>query len=172
MCHRPHCEGCAALPAAASALIGEATVAPPRREELASALERPGAEAALTAGAGLWRSGQQPDLAAAKGGAEETRWGSALQAGLQRAAPEIYRAICGEGSSSVWDWIVQRYQGSRTSPVRVDLWTFATTIDVTASILGAAGIDYEGQRFENYTDGDGNLPTNVTFYMSGFDLVS
>ena len=27
------------------------------------------------------------------------------------------------------DWIVQRYQGSRTSPVWTDLWTFATSID-------------------------------------------
>ncbi|CAK0869773.1 unnamed protein product [Prorocentrum cordatum] len=68
-------------------------------------------------------------LAAAYRGSEETRWGSSLPADLQCAAPGIDRDIRGVGSTSVRDWIAQRCQSSRGSPVWVDLWTLATSVD-------------------------------------------
>ena len=109
--------------------VGETTVTAPREAEVLGALDRLAAQSAMTCGSGPWAGGAVQDMAAAKGGSEETRWGSSLPADLQRAAPEIYRNIRGEGSTSVRDWIAQRYQGSRSSPVWVDLWTLATSVD-------------------------------------------
>ncbi|CAK0845232.1 unnamed protein product, partial [Prorocentrum cordatum] len=104
--------------------VGEQTVTAPRHEELGAALDRLASEAALTAGAGIWQSTPSQGLAAAAGGSEETRWGSSLPADLQRAAPEIYRGR-------------RRYQGSRTSPVWVDLWTLATSVDLRLRDCGS-----------------------------------
>ncbi|CAK0843894.1 unnamed protein product [Prorocentrum cordatum] len=109
--------------------VGEQTMTAPRKEEMAAALEPLAAQAALSTAGGPWSGGAVPSLAAAQGGAEETRWGPSLPADLQRAGPEINRAIRGEGSTSVPDWIAQRCQGSRSSPEWVDLWTLATSID-------------------------------------------
>ena len=109
--------------------VGPGTATAPRETELCAALERLGSQAALSIGGGPWAGGAVQDMAASRGGAAETRWGSSLPADLQRAGPEIYRAIRGEGSTSVRDWIAQRYLGSRSSPVWIDLWTLATSID-------------------------------------------
>jgi len=43
---------------------------------------------------------------------------------------------------------------------------FATTIDVTASILAASGVDW-AQQEQSYSSADG---TDVSFFMSGLDL--
>ena len=51
----------------------------------------------------------------------DVRWGVGLPADFQRAGAEIYRSMRTEGSTSVRDWLNQRYQASRTSPVWTDL---------------------------------------------------
>ncbi|CAK0823433.1 unnamed protein product [Prorocentrum cordatum] len=106
------------------------TTAAPREAELIGALDRLSSQAALTVGSGRWAQGASPDLSASRGGSEETRWGSSLPADLQRAAPEIYWMMRGEGSSGARDWIAQRCRGSRSNPVQwVDLWTLSTITD-------------------------------------------
>ena len=58
---------------------------------------------------------------------------AALPKDLRRAAPEIYRAIRGEGVTSVRAWLSSNFQGYRGpgSQQWLDLWVLATQIDMT-----------------------------------------
>ena len=119
---------------AAHGYVGQATATAPRVEALCADLERLKAtQVPAPAGTGL----QTPHTAALPPG-QENRWGVGLPADFQRAGAEIYRNMRNEGSTSVRDWLCQRYQGSRSSPVWTDLWTMASSID-----FGLAGANTE-----------------------------
>ena len=61
----------------------------------------------------------------------DERWDSSLPPDLPRAGPEIYRALRGEGSACVRDWLSTRFKGEKTNKNAewVDLWNAASGVD-------------------------------------------
>ncbi len=61
----------------------------------------------------------------------DERWDAQLPADMGRAAPEIYRALRAEGSTSCRDWLNTNFKGSKDlkNPEWVDLWNAATETD-------------------------------------------
>ncbi len=108
-------------------------------------------------------------------GADDTRWQSSLPPDLQRAAPEIYRAMRSEGVANIREWIAGRYAGDKSdkNPEWIDMWNTATEIDfailrapmggVTALLAADDGLEIKLRRLSAHVHmartGDRNSAT-------------
>ena len=109
--------------------IGDATVGPPREDELRKALqeyETMGGPSHGTGGA----FARVADIAVGDS-PEQLAWHLKLPPDMQRAGPELYRNIRAEGAASVRQWISDQHPSleARQTPAFQDLFTAASIID-------------------------------------------
>ena len=93
------------------------------------------------------------DLAAANNwqGASTNQFASGLPIDMKRAAPEIYRSIRMEGTSSVRQWVKDNYVGYKGPGAAswTDLWSTASSVDIAL-----ASCTSENQMIELLTTDD------------------
>lgn len=109
--------------------VGDATIGPPRPEELRKSLQEIETLGAPAHGTG----GTYARIADVNHGEnpEQMAWHLKLPADLQRAAPELYRNIRAEGVSSVRQWVNDQHptlEAKQTAGYQ-DLFSAATIID-------------------------------------------
>ena len=100
------------------------------REGLKTALEKIRDTPSPAIGSGSF-PGSPPGLTGMNFPTSDSRWQGRLPPDLQRAAPEIYRAMRAEAAANIREWLDRRFQGPKNNdnPSWVDLWNAASEID-------------------------------------------
>ena len=109
--------------------VGDATVGPPREEDLRKALQEFETLGGPTHGTG-GAFARVADIAVGES-PEQMAWHLKLPPDMQRAGPELYRNIRSEGAASVRQWISDQHPSleSRQTPAFQDLFTAASIVD-------------------------------------------